>query len=620
MLVNSRTRIAYLAAAVSVLWTASAFAATYYVSPSGSASNPGTPSSPWSLSKANASLAAGDVAIMAPGNYGSTAIAPANSGTSYSRYIAYVGSLSNPSSTIVTAVSFGSGGSARHHVSVKGVQINSKTMFYGSNDSLAWCVGPETFAYQAGANDCVVANSTFSGDRVWFEGTATTTIMRDTVSNCSFSIFMNGYGPAIRVFKTDGLTLKRCRFLVTIGPNEDHGTFKMYEGVRNTFTDCMFDFINTRTTACDECGQSYFRDNTKFCVFLRDTFNLRGSNTNSMFLSASGSLPNTTQGNRYDGCVFRQEAPTGPGSLYWQNGSRADTIQNCVVISSSAVPISMSGFGTGSLVKNNTFVYLGSSQHAGDTYAGGAYEWSGPAKVQNNIFFAPNAPYAYGVSGGSVSNYTGDHNLVFGGGSAGSSIQWAGSSASPGASGRPCTSSNEECHSLYADPLLVGGTTVWNFDAHLRAGSAAIGAALNGGDIGALPFGTVVGDLVPPAPIPNLATSQVNDNNLLLTWTATGDDAAVGTATRYELKRSSSLITSANFGSATTIGITQTPRAPGSAEQFLVTGLSSNTRYYFAIRAVDEAGNVGLIASSPSATTLPSDTNPPAQTVDLSAH
>ena len=57
-----------------------ASAATYYLSPTGSSGNPGTQAEPWSLSHANATLVAGDTAILLDGRY-STAIAPARSGT-----------------------------------------------------------------------------------------------------------------------------------------------------------------------------------------------------------------------------------------------------------------------------------------------------------------------------------------------------------------------------------------------------------------------------------------------------------------------------------------------------------------------------------------------------------
>ena len=66
---------------IALVWVClPAAAGVYYVSPTGSAGNPGTQPSPWSLSKANSSLVAGDTAILMDGAY-STTIQPANNGT-----------------------------------------------------------------------------------------------------------------------------------------------------------------------------------------------------------------------------------------------------------------------------------------------------------------------------------------------------------------------------------------------------------------------------------------------------------------------------------------------------------------------------------------------------------
>lgn len=54
-------------------------AGTYYVSPAGLDGNPGTQAQPWSISKANTTMVAGDTAILMDGQY-TMAIAPINSG------------------------------------------------------------------------------------------------------------------------------------------------------------------------------------------------------------------------------------------------------------------------------------------------------------------------------------------------------------------------------------------------------------------------------------------------------------------------------------------------------------------------------------------------------------
>ncbi len=69
-------------------FTIALFASEYYVSPIGSASNPGTQENPWSLAKANSTLQPGDIAILMDGSYTGTPIAPASSGQA-GNYITY---------------------------------------------------------------------------------------------------------------------------------------------------------------------------------------------------------------------------------------------------------------------------------------------------------------------------------------------------------------------------------------------------------------------------------------------------------------------------------------------------------------------------------------------------
>jgi hypothetical protein len=74
-----------------------------------------------------------------------------------------------------------------------------------------------------------------------------------------------------------------------------------------------------------------------------------------------------------------------------------------------------------------------------------------------------------------------------------------------------------------------------------------------------------------------------------LHFTAPGDDAGCGTATSYEAATADSPIGPDQFGSATALTGAPAPSAAGSPEGFAV---ASHGRY-IAVRAVDEAGNVG---------------------------
>ncbi|HRY52714.1 MAG TPA: right-handed parallel beta-helix repeat-containing protein [Candidatus Portnoybacteria bacterium] len=116
---------------------------------------------------------------------------------------------------------------------------------------------------------------------------------------------------------------------------------------------------------------------------------------------------------------------------------------------------------------------------------------------------------------------------------------------------------------------------------------------------------SAIGDLAAQAG--TIATSQIK-----LTWTATGDDETTGIATKYIIKRSGSTITADNFDAATTVFNSLSPQSAGSAESFTVTGLTSGTTYYFAIKAQDEAGKISDISNIANRTTssdLPTNTN-----------
>jgi hypothetical protein len=109
-------------------------------------------------------------------------------------------------------------------------------------------------------------------------------------------------------------------------------------------------------------------------------------------------------------------------------------------------------------------------------------------------------------------------------------------------------------------------------------------------------------DTISPSTITNLSASTgAAPGSVDLSWTATGDDGNSGTADHYEIKYFSQNITSSNWAQATTYSQSWSPKSAGSAESYAVTGLTPGQTYYFALRAVDEAGNKGDISNSTSA-------------------
>ncbi|MEZ5358239.1 MAG: fibronectin type III domain-containing protein [Candidatus Zixiibacteriota bacterium] len=118
-----------------------------------------------------------------------------------------------------------------------------------------------------------------------------------------------------------------------------------------------------------------------------------------------------------------------------------------------------------------------------------------------------------------------------------------------------------------------------------------------------------------PAIIANLAVGTITGSSIVLTWTAPGDDGSTGTASEYDIRYSTSPITDLNFNSATQVSGEPSPQAAGSSESYTVTGLDSDTQYYFAIKTADEVPNWSGLSNVVTATTP--DITPPATIMDL---
>jgi hypothetical protein len=127
------------------------------------------------------------------------------------------------------------------------------------------------------------------------------------------------------------------------------------------------------------------------------------------------------------------------------------------------------------------------------------------------------------------------------------------------------------------------------------------------------------GDYTPPSAINDLETSNPTKDSITLIWTAPGDDGNTGTALGYVVRYSTTgMITESNWDSAITYSQSWTPLNGGNTETYTVTGLNSETTYWFAIKAYDEVPNYGDISNSLSeTTTIGNDVTPPATISDL---
>ena len=81
------------------------------------------------------------------------------------------------------------------------------------------------------------------------------------------------------------------------------------------------------------------------------------------------------------------------------------------------------------------------------------------------------------------------------------------------------------------------------------------------------------------------------NGTVTLEWTAPGDDSINGRATRYDLRYRLLAITEAAFATSFPIPGLPAPGPAGQRERFTVIGLTPGTTYYFALKAVDDAGN-----------------------------
>ena len=125
-------------------------------------------------------------------------------------------------------------------------------------------------------------------------------------------------------------------------------------------------------------------------------------------------------------------------------------------------------------------------------------------------------------------------------------------------------------------------------------------------------------DTEAPAKIEDLAT-QINDPEIIINWTATGDDDSTGTASEYKLYYAQQELTEANLETATEITGLPNPAPAGSNESFIIDYLEAGITWYFAITAIDEEDNTSPISNNATAI-IPLDITPPAAISDLTAN
>jgi Leucine-rich repeat (LRR) protein len=93
-----------------------------------------------------------------------------------------------------------------------------------------------------------------------------------------------------------------------------------------------------------------------------------------------------------------------------------------------------------------------------------------------------------------------------------------------------------------------------------------------------------------PGNIFDLRVQSVGPTSVTLAWTATGNDDTIGTATAYDMRISDTIITEENWDSAQAVTGLPQPSPYGTTDTMSVTGLMTDSTYFFAIRAQNARG------------------------------
>ena len=231
---------------------------TYYVSPSGSDSNPGTLGTPWAtIAKANATLIAGDTVLIHAGTY-SDQIRPANNGASDSMRITYRAYGDGDAIvTIRSGISFyrpNAGAIAlgdRSYITVDGIKVLP-----------GWSPMWPCFGNMAGSDHCIVENCVMEGS------ISRGFVMADWLADGNLG---RAFESRYNIFRNNTVTgVVETEDLVTLGCNshhnlvEDNILFEAGHVVLNVFPGSYDNphhnvIRNNRMRTTDHTAMSFYR-------------------------------------------------------------------------------------------------------------------------------------------------------------------------------------------------------------------------------------------------------------------------------------------------------------------------------------------------------------------------
>jgi Tol biopolymer transport system component len=114
---------------------------------------------------------------------------------------------------------------------------------------------------------------------------------------------------------------------------------------------------------------------------------------------------------------------------------------------------------------------------------------------------------------------------------------------------------------------------------------------------------TVV-DTIPPGSVTDLAMFSSSFTSVRLSWTAPGNDGAIGRASEYDLRYARTPITEETWEDAVRVDGLPRPAPSGQLRFFPITGLEPATDYFFALRSADGVPNWSALSNVLSRSTL----------------